>query len=237
MAIEFFYFHDSDQKQIYNWLVDNASDYFDEILYTEDIDETHPSAITMKIGDVEFVKWYRVTSTSDSVMDKYYTDINTLYATATETFPFGSGSCYAYIDKIVKTDTAFAVGFYIKFNYGGRTDGSYPFAQIFTKDNLGNTCFIYDQWGNAWDNGSSYLKFAEYDSNTIEKLSPLTKSSNYGFKSCGCTTLTNIVIPNKGVCYLPDCYLSFFGNLLGSGCTIERNGINYAYNGYIALKE
>lgn len=236
MAIETFYFNSRDQTEFYNWLTENASDYFDSIeLTSEDGTNNLVSQIKLSIGGVTFIAYKRYYSDND---DHTYTTITTTSGATRELgVPFGSTPRYAYVNRVIKTPSAFGVAFNIKYNYGGRTDGPKPVAHIFAKDNLGGTCFIGHDWGNGWSNGDDKLWMAEYDSPSIQQIGSSGKSGNYNFISTNCISLTNVCVPDHGVCYLPTVYATFFSDLLGTECTIERNNINYSYNGYFAMKE
>lgn len=105
-----------------------------------------------------------------------------------------------------------------------------------TKSNNGGLSFasIIHTGSNAY-----YFTIGDfYTSKTFNSTSPVTTMVSAGqiFSHGGdLTTLSEIVCP--GGTYLPHVFTTPFTVYLGTECILEKNGVRYWYNGYIALRE
>jgi hypothetical protein len=90
------------------------------------------------------------------------------------------------------------------------------------------------RYSNCYDD---YLYVFSTSSNTAQKISSSYLYYKYGFVSAPDMALVPVLIPDSDHLSLPDCFLSYYSNILGSETPIEFNGERYYYTGYIAIKE
>lgn len=238
MAIEKTYFTDYDLTKIYAWLTANATGYFDSINISED-----KLKITCYVGELDA---FTITSTAETEGTVNFTLKAENGYSITLNTSGNSPQTKSYIRRLTKTSSGIAIAMYAKPYLANTTYTISARDGLFiTKDNSGNTAFV---WATLLMTGRPFV--CDNSANSYEFLSCMnTKSETYssatyndtggffGFRSVDYVQLVPIGITNQNLCYLPNCLMSYYSNVLGTECQLVQGDTKYAYNGYIALKD
>lgn len=241
MAIEKTYFTDYDLTPIYTWLSANTAEYFDNVTISED-----GKIITCYVGELDaFTITRDTTKTEQGTLKFTFKAGNGYSASAT---PMGeTAGTHVYIRRLTKTSSgiAIAVGGLVKPSTGYAGTSVNARDSIFvTKDNKGNTAFV---WATRLMTGAKFVPVmnnAHEDlwcintkSSTADTVSRSTSENYFGTLEKDYVQLVPIGLDNQNTCYLPDCCLSCYSNVLGTETQLVQGDTKYVYNGYIALKE
>lgn len=248
MAIEKTYFTTYDLQPIADYLSANATEYFDKVEISED-----KLTISCYVGETDAFKITKTATGDGRLTFTFKTESGyTVSATPANNSETTSTTAKSRIRRITKTSCGIAIAVY---SYSSITqNGSWyaanaPEALFITKDNNGNTAFVWDtllMTGYPYNNGSTasgYTDNGSYKAINVRSVSEsavsnTNRKSSYGMmKTTDAVQLVPICISGQGPCYLSDCLISYYSNVLGTECTLEQNGDKYVYNGYIALKE
>ncbi len=207
MAIETTIFYNSragQMQEVFEWLKDNASEYFDSITFAD-------GAITCALENG--AKFEYKSGYSPSIYLK-----NGLYKTYYENS--------AYIKKGIKTSKGIML----------LLSSAYQ-SLIFSKTNKGTTCTSFLCRTSANTNLNQY--FADLSLDVVFTERPYVINSSYIEKaviSSEKTSLVPISFANSET-YAPDMLFTPFSQYSGMQGIIEVDGVKYAYDGTVALRE
>jgi len=249
MAIEKTYFTTYDLQPIADYISANATDYFDRVEISED-----KLTIICYVGETDAFKITKTATGNGKLTFTFKTESGyTVSATPANNSGTTSTAANSRIRRITKTSCGIAIAVYsyssISQNNSWYTANA-PEALFITKDNNGNTAFVWDtllMTGYPYNSGATASGYTESSHLTAinvksEKQSVVTynnadRKNNYALMKKDFVQLVRIDISDQGLCYLPNCFISYHSNVLGTECTLEHNGNKYVYNGFVALKE
>lgn len=238
MAIEKHFFTTSSTaanvSEVIAWLTENASEYFDTFDYKFGSTTGDSETFTMHTnngsyvgvclyatGDIALAKVKSANATSEIALNAPYTNNN------------------AYISYAVKT------------SYGIALIGLANQLRIFmTKSNLGTTAVYVMAKSYKNSTSSESMQFVGFDTvngNSYQKTPSIHSNSdtankiNQGYYQWQNDTASDLTVLApfvfKGGTYAEHMFITPFSQYPKTVCTININGINYFYDGYVALEE
>lgn len=210
MAIERVYFSsvkDDQMEPFYNWLINNASEYFDSVTY-----DSATKKVTCSFGNGAYFSYGK--GSKSCINLKTNKNITT----------YDSGE---YIKYIMKTEKGFMI---VLYSYYGDN------VLCFSKSNEGAT--VVSVMHNTSSSYTSFrLDFADMK-NSIDFVcflnSNTTERARFSMHA-SMTTLSPVCFDCDT--YAPDMFYTPFSQYNGYVGIIEVDGVKYAYDGAIALKE
>lgn len=230
MAIEKTYFTDYDLTSVHEWFTANATEYFDSFQLNNNGYE-----LVCKIGELEAMKIEQLSANGSFVTKVTFTGESGVSKSINLSSYWTNNT--SYIRRITKTSKGISIALYVTEQGDG--SGNRPDSIFITKDNKGNVAFVYENMlmSHPVSTKSSYLYVYGIKSYSAYLVSKVTYYQSFGFVKTDYIQLVPIGIPDQNVCYLPDCCISYYSNVLGQECTITQDGEKYFYNGFVALRE